>query len=512
MGSLNVTLNMNCIFFQHWMKLALLISLPYKFRSNGKLTERNEVKYVTEKYLVEEIENPPLSSAGNIKNEENINDDEKGKQREKNVPKKGERHLGDTTVIKISKSKLKKGIEELKNKSNNTSEEAEVLDYSVMSPMSSFMSLFYTNETTQAPLPTPYSEKPTPYSEKPTTNSEKPTPYSETPVDIQSENKMSESYVYDDDGFQRQLLLQQQMNNCTCGKHRDTGSRIVGGRTAKHENYPWQAKIVDLTTGNNICGGTVITRKHILSAAHCYVSDSDFYFVDHTEKLAVVLKDSGERKKVEEVRLKFTRSTWEQNPDILGLEDIAILCLKVSLTFSFQLFPVCLPKYENTKTDKNFLGKAKILGWGQTKQKKYDVNDYFQKRRVKRQTGQGPQKPDNGNYLKEASINIISDEECTKMLNAIWHEHGWPGLGENQFCAHKPGNDACQGDSGGPIIQVHDRRLVQLGVISTGPGCGDPRFPGIYMKVQRYLEWIVLHTDGEDLLSSDCTKLNAKAW
>merc|ERR1712142_1311996 len=182
MGSLNVTLNMNCIFFQHWMKLALLISLPYKFRSNGKLTERNEVKYVTEKYLVEEIENPPLSSAGNIKNEENINDDEKGKQREKNIPKKGESHLGDTTVIKISKSKLKKGIEELKNKSNNTSEEAEVLDYSVMSPMSSFMSLFYTNETTQAPLPTPYSEKPTPYSEKPTTNSEKTTPYSEKPT------------------------------------------------------------------------------------------------------------------------------------------------------------------------------------------------------------------------------------------------------------------------------------------------------------------------------------------
>ena len=52
---------------------------------------------------------------------------------------------------------------------------------------------------------------------------------------------------------------------CTCGKA-NTSNRIVGGvDTEKHE-YPWQ---VGLNLGGALCGGTIISSRHVLTAAHC---------------------------------------------------------------------------------------------------------------------------------------------------------------------------------------------------------------------------------------------------
>lgn len=42
---------------------------------------------------------------------------------------------------------------------------------------------------------------------------------------------------------------------------------IVGGVETSIKNFPWQAGIgVD---GSNFCGGSLITKSHVLTAAHC---------------------------------------------------------------------------------------------------------------------------------------------------------------------------------------------------------------------------------------------------
>ena len=69
-----------------------------------------------------------------------------------------------------------------------------------------------------------------------------------------------------------------------------------------------------------------------------------------------------------------------------------------------------------------------------------------------------------------------------------------------------------QGDSGGPLFLVKEGRAVQEGIISLGEGCGDERFPAIYISVRKFLDWIVLNTDGEEIWSSDCTKLNSEKF
>lgn len=35
-----------------------------------------------------------------------------------------------------------------------------------------------------------------------------------------------------------------------------------------------------------------------------------------------------------------------------------------------------------------------------------------------------------------------------------------------------------------------DGRETDVGVVSAGLGCGDPRFPGIYTRVDAFLDWL----------------------
>ena len=67
---------------------------------------------------------------------------------------------------------------------------------------------------------------------------------------------------------------------CSCGKFsvakRDANenARIYNGRDAKDGQYPWYIflKIVDkkCPDGGCVCGGSLISKKHILTAAHCF--------------------------------------------------------------------------------------------------------------------------------------------------------------------------------------------------------------------------------------------------
>ena len=46
--------------------------------------------------------------------------------------------------------------------------------------------------------------------------------------------------------------------------------RIFKGQTARKDRYPWQIILLFSTKKMNVdCGGTLISTKHILTAAHC---------------------------------------------------------------------------------------------------------------------------------------------------------------------------------------------------------------------------------------------------
>lgn len=90
------------------------------------------------------------------------------------------------------------------------------------------------------------------------------------------------------------------------------------------------------------------------------------------------------------------------------------------------------------------------------------------------------------------NIPVTTEEVCGKA-----YEKSPAKINYKQICAGgQNGMDSCGGDSGGPlqhfIVHNGDLRGVQFGVVSFGPKfCGQEGFPGVYTKIDYYMDWIL---------------------
>ena len=99
--------------------------------------------------------------------------------------------------------------------------------------------------------------------------------------------------------------------------------------------------------------------------------------------------------------------------------------------------------------------------------------------------------------LRKASVQVVSLEECKR-------SYGSAAIQDNMLCAGHGGKDSCQGDSGGPAIWMNpdDGHGYSVGVTSWGVGCGMDGFPGVYVRVTSYLDWIISQMEGKQGLSN----------
>ncbi|OCT93738.1 hypothetical protein XELAEV_18011406mg, partial [Xenopus laevis] len=235
-----------------------------------------------------------------------------------------------------------------------------------------------------------------------------------------------------------------------CGvAYKSVTSRITGGSIASLGNWPWQVNLQHRK--GEFCGGSIISPKWIVTAAHCPTA-SDWKVFSGTLTLPSYSDTSGLL-----VQTIFTHPVYKSYDN-----DIAIMKLQDEITFDNYTQPVCLPNYGM------YWGADTtcwISGWGRTNEAS-----------------------STSTYLRYAQVLVVDSNKCnySNLHNGR--------ITSSMLCAGylSEVRDTCQGDNGGPLVTFTNARWWLVGDASWGFDCGQANIPGVYGNVTVFLEWIYL--------------------
>uniref|UniRef100_A0A4W3KJ95 Peptidase S1 domain-containing protein n=1 Tax=Callorhinchus milii TaxID=7868 RepID=A0A4W3KJ95_CALMI len=246
-----------------------------------------------------------------------------------------------------------------------------------------------------------------------------------------------------------------------CGNLPRLNSRIIGGHETQISNWPWLVSLHFHSFGH-VCAATVINRKWLLSAAHCYQDTYKAKYSDITMWKAIFGIDSQYLSTSAVTQTIKRLIQHEQYDDTTLNYDITLLELSAPIAFNENIQPVCLPSSSHVFP----AGKScHIVGWG-----------------AKQENGECPISL----HLQVATVKIIDQALCNKRMK---HQ-----ITTQMLCAgYLTGEiDACDGDSGGPLLcEESSGKWFVAGVVSAGEGCARSGLAGIYTRLAKFYNWIL---------------------
>ena len=239
---------------------------------------------------------------------------------------------------------------------------------------------------------------------------------------------------------------------------------IVNGKDVEIQDFPFQIALRARFNLAQVCGGTLLNSRYVLTAAHCV-------FGVPAKAMEILigsadLNAGGERIEVQAVR---PHPEFGQTIDY----DVAILRLQGS-----HLYPRVYLQAPDQPGYSAPGDTATAIGWGQTG------------------TGRDGQDTD---ILQRTTLPLISNDECGKVAGAYF-----ASITDRVICAgaERLGRGVCFGDSGGPLLVPYEESWMQVGATSFAVNrdqCGN--IPAAFARVSELYDYIVAVARIEDSLS-----------
>ncbi|KAJ8719352.1 hypothetical protein PYW08_011527 [Mythimna loreyi] len=243
--------------------------------------------------------------------------------------------------------------------------------------------------------------------------------------------------------------------------HTDFTALIVGGTEAAAGSHP---HMVAMTTGLSVrslvCGGSLITQRTVLTAAHCIIAVMSGGSLTSTLRVTVGTNRWNSGGQTYALHRHIIHG---HNVPSIVKNDIGLLITSTLVALNNQVRTVPITYA--------FIGggvASTVAGWGRTS------------------TG-GPL----SDTLLELRSTTLTGNDCVQRVQRAAVELNFrvPPVDPNlEVCTyHSPGFGTCNGDSGSALRRSDNGQ--QFGIVSWGLGCARGA-PDVYVRLSSYQSWL----------------------